>query len=256
LIMGGPMMGFNLPSARVPVVKATNCIIVSAPEIFPPLPQAMPCIRCARCAEACPVDLQPQELYWFARGQELEKARNYKLFDCIECGCCSYVCPSNIPLVQYYRYAKSEIIALDRAKQAADIARERNEFRLLRIEREKQERAQRHAQKTAGVTSDAAVKTEEEKKADEVKKAAIAAAVERATLQKAEVAPRNTDVSPQVAEEIAGIEASRAEAQLLIAQQARAQQARAQTQMEGARQEEDVELPAELVAAPEPEQKA
>lgn len=256
LIMGGPMMGFNLPSARVPVVKATNCIIVSAPEIFPPLPQAMPCIRCARCAEACPVDLQPQELYWFARGQELEKARNYKLFDCIECGCCSYVCPSNIPLVQYYRYAKSEIIALDRAKQAADIARERNEFRLLRIEREKQERAQRHAQKTAGVTSDAAVKTEEEKKADEVKKAAIAAAVERATLQKAEVAPRNTDVSPQVAEEIAGIEARRAEAQLLIAQQARAQQARAQTQMEGAKQEEDVELPAELVAAPEPEQKA
>jgi electron transport complex protein RnfC len=235
LIMGGPMMGFNLPSAQVPVVKATNCIIVSAPEIFPPLPPAMPCIRCARCADACPVSLQPQELYWFSRGQELEKARDYQLFDCIECGCCSYVCPSNIPLVQYYRYAKSEIIAQDKAKLAADIARERNEFRLMRIEREKQERAQRHAQKTAGTSSDTAVKTEDEKKADEAKKAAIAAAVERAKVQKAGVTPQNTEhVSSRVETEITDIDERRTEAQLIVAQ----------TQMDGAKQEGGlIELP-------------
>lgn len=202
LIMGGPMMGFNLPSAQVPVVKATNCIIASTPGMFPKQPQALPCIRCTRCADACPVNLQPQELYWFSRAQNLEKTRDYQLFDCIECGCCSYVCPSNIPLVQYYRFAKSEIIAQDKAKQAAIIARERNDFRLLRIEREKQERAQRHAQKTAGdtgVTAD-----------DEVKKAAIAAAMERARAQKAEVTPQNTDsLTPAVQTEIAEIDARR-----------------------------------------------
>ncbi|MFM2441343.1 MAG: hypothetical protein RLZZ349_1070, partial [Pseudomonadota bacterium] len=62
-------------------------------------------------------------------------------------GCCSYVCPSDIPLVQYYRYAKSEVIASDKAKEAADLARERNEFRLARIEREKLERTQKHAER-------------------------------------------------------------------------------------------------------------
>jgi len=205
-IMGGPMMGFSLPSIRVPVVKATNCIIASAPRMFPSQPPALPCIRCTRCADACPVNLQPQELYWFAKSQNLDKARSYNIFDCIECGCCNYVCPSHIPLVQYYRFAKSEIIAQDKAKQAANLARERNEFRLARIEREKQERAAKHAQRAAGAKA-------ESSEADEAKKAAITAAMERAKAQKAEVAPKNTEDLPAAAQaEVAAIEARRAEA--------------------------------------------
>ncbi len=204
-IMGGPMMGFDLPTIDVPITKAANCIIAATPDLFAPPPPAMPCIRCARCADACPVNLQPQELYWFSKSDNFEKARDYKLFDCIECGCCSYVCPSNIPLVQYYRYAKSEIIATDKAKEAADLARERNEFRLARIEREKLERAQKHAERAAsgkaeGTKADdtkadaakaAVAKTESEKPAaaaDDAKKAAIAAAVERAKALKAAAA--------------------------------------------------------------------
>lgn len=207
LVMGGPMMGFSLPSINVPVIKATNCIIASAPRLFPEPPPVMPCIRCARCADACPVSLQPQELYWFAKSSNLEKARDYKLFDCIECGCCSYVCPSNIPLVQYYRYAKSEIIAQDKAKEAANLARERNDFRLSRIEREKQERAAKHAQRAAGAKAEGAGE------ADEAKKAAIAAAMERAKAQKAEIQPQNTEnVSASVQAEMAAIDARRADA--------------------------------------------
>ena len=148
-IMGGPMMGFDLPTDIVPLTKATNCIIAASPQMFDAPPPAMPCIRCARCADACPVNLQPQELYWFAKADNFEKAQDYKLFDCIECGACSYVCPSHIPLVQYYRYAKSEIISKDKAHEAATIARERNDFRLARIEREKLERAQKHAERAA-----------------------------------------------------------------------------------------------------------
>ena len=161
-IMGGPMMGFALPDENVPITKAANCIIAASPTLFAPPPPAMPCIRCARCADACPVNLQPQELYWFAKADNFEKANDYKLFDCIECGACSYVCPSNIPLVQYYRYAKSEIIAVDKAKEAADLARERNDFRLARIEREKLERAQKHAER-AEAGKAAAAKLEAEK---------------------------------------------------------------------------------------------
>ena len=209
-IMGGPMMGFDLPSINVPITKAANCIIAATPDLFPPAPPAMPCIRCARCADACPVNLQPQELYWFSKSDNFEKARDYQLFDCIECGCCSYVCPSNIPLVQYYRYAKSEIIAADKAKEAADLARERNEFRLARIEREKLERAQKHAERAAAGKAEAGKtdasakepdKTEAEKPAvavsDDAKKAAIAAAIERAKALKAAAAATPSDGAPQ-----------------------------------------------------------
>jgi electron transport complex protein RnfC len=196
-VMGGPMMGFDLPNNQVPITKASNCIIAATPDLFSPSPPAMPCIRCARCADACPVNLQPQELYWFSKSDDFEKARDYNLFDCIECGCCSYVCPSDIPLVQYYRYAKSEIIAADKAKEAADLARERNEFRLARIEREKLERAQKHAERAlAGKTEPKIEETLADKfavapnaNADAAqntadKQAAIAAAIARAKAQK------------------------------------------------------------------------
>ncbi|HET9700018.1 MAG TPA: electron transport complex subunit RsxC [Burkholderiales bacterium] len=144
-IMGGPLMGFRLPSPRVPVVKASNCIIATSPALFPPPPPAMPCIRCGRCAEVCPARLQPMDLYWFAKARNFERAEEFSLFDCIECGCCDFVCPSHIPLVEYYKFAKGEIRTLKRERQAADTARDRHEFRLFRQEREKQERAARLA---------------------------------------------------------------------------------------------------------------
>ena len=234
-IMGGPMMGFDLPSNDVPITKAANCIIAASPSLFAPAPPAMPCIRCARCADACPVNLQPQELYWFAKADNFEKARDYNLFDCIECGVCSYVCPSDIPLVQYYRYAKSEIIATDKAQEAADLARERNDFRLARIEREKLERAQKHAERAAAQKQEAAKKALDTPKdtalqansgadvagkdidaqkavLDSNKQAAIAAAIERAKAAKAaaSVAPKNVaDAGETVKKEIAEIDARR-----------------------------------------------
>jgi len=212
-IMGGPMMGFHLPSENVPITKAANCIIAASPTLFEPPPPAMPCIRCARCADACPVNLQPQELYWFAKSDNFEKAHEYNLFDCIECGACSYVCPSDIPLVQYYRYAKSEIIALDKAKEAANIARERNEFRLARIEREKQERAAKHAARAQGAK---ATEATIDNSATTDKQAAIAAAIARAKAQKMKDAlPKNTsNISDATKAEIAEIDARRAAAGL------------------------------------------
>lgn len=224
-IMGGPMMGFTLPSAQVPITKASNCFIASALDLFPPAPDAMPCIRCARCADACPVQLQPQELYWFAKAENIEKAREYHLFDCIECGCCTYVCPSNIPLVQYYRFAKSEAIAQDRAKEAANIARERNEFRLMRIEREKQERAQRHAQKALAAKDSNATATADSAKPEAAqansKQAAIQAAIERAKAQKAQIKPKNVDDVPAtVKAEIEQIDMFREQAKQSLAESA------------------------------------
>ncbi|MDI6749358.1 MAG: electron transport complex subunit RsxC [Rhodocyclaceae bacterium] len=149
IVMGGPMMGFVLPDTSLPVVKATNCLLAMSPTLFPPPPPEMPCIRCGACTRACPMLLQPHELYWYARSKNFGKTQEYHLFDCIECGCCAYVCPAHIPLVDYYRFAKSEIRAREREKAAADRARERYEFRKYREEREKAEKAARLAAKAA-----------------------------------------------------------------------------------------------------------
>ena len=149
LLMGGPMMGLALPSDELPVIKSTNCILAAAAEELRPTEEAMPCIRCGACQEACPINLMPQQLYWHARGKEFDKTRALNLFDCIECGCCAQVCPSHIPLVQYYRYAKTEIWAAEREKRKADAARERHEARQLRIEREEREKEEARARKKA-----------------------------------------------------------------------------------------------------------
>lgn len=162
LIMGGPMMGFALHSDEVPVVKATNCLLALRPQDRPAEPAPQPCIRCALCAEACPADLLPQQLYWYARAKQFDRVVEYHLFDCIECGVCSAVCPSHLPLVDYYRYAKTEVWAREREKAKANHARERFEFRNERLERIKAEREaaleakrQALAARTAAVLGDA-----------------------------------------------------------------------------------------------------
>lgn len=154
VIMGGPLMGFALSDLSVPMTKLTNCIIApSVEEIALPEPEQA-CIRCTQCAEACPAGLLPQQLYWFSRGKEHDKARNYNLFDCIECGACAYVCPSNIPLVQYYRQEKAEIREQDKQSELARLAKIRFEAKQARLEKEKQARMQRHKRAETKLTAD------------------------------------------------------------------------------------------------------
>jgi electron transport complex protein RnfC len=207
-IVGGPLMGFDLDDDRAPVVKAVNCIIAKSAELFPPPPPAMPCIRCGQCTLACPADLLPFELYWYARAKDFDKTKRYNLFDCIECGCCSYVCPSHIPLVDYYRFAKSEIRARDLDAKASQVARERHDFRTFRLERDKREKAEKLAQKATTRLDSGAVAADDPEAAK--KKAILQAAIERAAKAKAAAAPQNTDnLSPVVQQEIDEIEARR-----------------------------------------------
>ena len=140
LVMGGPMMGFSLSSDAVPVVKASNNILVMREQTIPHSPGLHDeCIRCSKCTEVCPASLLPQQLYWHTRAQAWDRAQEFHLSDCIECGCCSAVCPSNIPLVQYYRAAKSEIRAAQKAQVKSDRARLRFEFREKRLALKKQQ---------------------------------------------------------------------------------------------------------------------
>ena len=217
-LMGGPMMGFEMPSLEAPIVKASNCIIAGSMAMFPPVAPEMPCIRCGACAEACPHELQPFEMYWFSRAKNFGKTQEYNIFDCIECGCCSYVCPSHIPLVQYFRFSKSEIWSREREKNMADAAKARFELRNERDEREKAEKAARLAKAAAAKTTEKKPESAGEPAtadvpvdADAAKKAAIAAAMERARQQREAIQPKNTDgLTVAQRKEIAEIEARRA----------------------------------------------
>ena len=144
VIMGGPLMGFTLPWLDVPVVKITNCLLAPSPSEMGEPEEEKGCIRCSACADACPADLLPQQLYWFSKGQQHDKATAHNISDCIECGACAWVCPSSIPLVQYFRQEKAEISAIRLEEQRAAEAKARFEARQNRLEREKLARAERH----------------------------------------------------------------------------------------------------------------
>ena len=218
LIVGGPMMGFAMHQLNLPVVKTTNCVLIDAEEseVFKTRNFTMPCIRCGSCADACPAGLMPQQLYWYSKSQEFDKAQDYNLYDCIECGCCDYVCPSQIPLVQYYRFAKAEIWKRELEMQKSDTARQRHDFRQLRIEREKAEKAEKHRQKKAALQAKEKANKDDVKTGKEAdpKKAAILAAMERAKAKKAaaKTEPKNTDNLTEAQKKlITEIDAKRAE---------------------------------------------
>jgi electron transport complex protein RnfC len=175
LIHGGPLMGLEVTSHMVPVTSISNCFIAGTIEEFPPTPPARPCIRCSYCADVCPAGLLPQQLYWFSRSQEQDKARAHHLFDCIECGACAYVCPSHIPLVHYYRAAKADIRVADEKQQMANHSKERFEFHQQRLALEKQQEESRRAER-------ARLASEHKKKSSDTRndaQALIAAALAR-----------------------------------------------------------------------------
>ena len=170
LIVGGPMTGKSVTTDRVPLVKATNCVLVLSEP--PAIGAEMPCIRCGDCADVCPIQLQPQQLFWFACADNEAKLRDYGLTDCIECGCCDLVCPSHIPLTADFRTAKARIQELADEKARAERARARFEARNERLEKEQQERdlelaQQKETAKQAGPAAIAEILKRNQKKREE-----------------------------------------------------------------------------------------
>lgn len=190
LVVGGPMMGYTLSSLAAPVIKTSNCLLAATIEELPPPPPAMPCIRCGDCAVVCPANLLPQQLHFYALGDDYEQLQTHNLFDCIECGACAYVCPSSIPLVQYYRAAKADMREQAEKLEKAEYAKQRFEFRQerLRLEEERrdaarQERAERLARSRAKQAEQAA---ETSSDADDIKRLTVAASMARVALHKAQ----------------------------------------------------------------------
>ncbi|MBE5040008.1 electron transport complex subunit RsxC [Ructibacterium gallinarum] len=105
IIMGGPMMGIAVPNADVPVIKGTSGILAFGAESAR-LDSELPCVRCAKCLYACPMNLQPNLLDKMARADNFAALEKLHINDCIECGSCAYVCPSKRRQVQQIKVAK------------------------------------------------------------------------------------------------------------------------------------------------------
>ncbi len=174
-IVGGPLMGYRIDTPDMPLVKSANCIIATSPKLFPPAPPALPCIRCGQCVEACPADLLPHDMYWYAKSKNLERAADYSVRDCIECGACNYVCPSRIPLSQYFKQAKISLAEQDRSAAFADAS-------LQRVERREERLARLQNEKTSDVSSQKTTSTHAE---TDLKNAAVQAALARARARRA-----------------------------------------------------------------------
>lgn len=118
IVSGGPMMGKAIANIEAATVKANGSILVMTEKETRRGPQSN-CIRCGKCASACPMGLEPWLLNKLAvvggRYDELEKER---IFDCIECGCCLYTCPANIPLLDLIRINKAEVMKIIRGRAA------------------------------------------------------------------------------------------------------------------------------------------
>lgn len=151
LIIGGPMTGKSVTTDEVPLVKASNCVLAVSEAPFKV--EELACIRCGDCAVVCPVQLLPQQLFWYACADNEEKLREFGLTDCIECGCCDLVCPSHIPLTADFRIAKGRIRELADEKARAERARQRFEARNQRLEQEKEERDAELARQKASAKS-------------------------------------------------------------------------------------------------------
>ena len=113
IILGGPMMGFTQVGFDVPVIRGSSGLLLLREEDIANSPEG-PCIRCARCVQACPMNLMPTTIAAYARRDLVVETEEYCAMDCIECGSCSYVCPASIPLVQLIRHGKAAVLAKKR----------------------------------------------------------------------------------------------------------------------------------------------
>ena len=103
--MGGPMMGAVLSELQVPVHKGTNGLIAVTKDVT----EEQPCIKCGRCVDVCPMELEPLNIVKFAELGDAERVLKLNATDCFSCRCCEYICSSKIPLVDKIAKAKDLI---------------------------------------------------------------------------------------------------------------------------------------------------
>ena len=100
------MMGMAIVDTHHPILKSNNALLAFTKNDMS-LKTETDCIRCGRCAKACPLSLMPTLIHRFAVARDAKKLEHAGAMVCMECGSCAYSCPAGKPLVQYMRHAKA-----------------------------------------------------------------------------------------------------------------------------------------------------
>ncbi len=118
IISGGPMMGKAIANLDAATVKGSSSILYLSEAATRRTPESN-CIRCGRCADACPMGLEPFLLHRLYKASDLDGLEKASAQDCIECGCCLYSCPAHIALLDNIRMAKGQVMGVIKARAAA-----------------------------------------------------------------------------------------------------------------------------------------
>lgn len=110
------MMGKAIANLDAATVKGSSSILYLGSSTL--RHAATPCISCGRCADACPMGLEPFLLKRLYDAQDIEALEKNAAQDCIECGCCQYSCPAYVPLLDNIRMAKAQVMGVIRARNA------------------------------------------------------------------------------------------------------------------------------------------
>ena len=117
VIGGGPMMGKALMNTEVPICKGSSGVLIMR-DSESKRAAVQPCIRCAKCVNACPMGLEPFLLSKLAEAENWERSEAEDVTSCIECGSCQFTCPSHRPLLDLVRLGKSTVMGIIRARHA------------------------------------------------------------------------------------------------------------------------------------------
>ena len=118
IISGGPMMGRAVANIDACTVKGSSSLLYLS-EASTKRNAPANCIRCGRCADACPMGLEPFFLFKLAGVGDMEQLEANAVQDCISCGCCQFSCPAFLPLLDRINIAKGQVLGIIKARAAA-----------------------------------------------------------------------------------------------------------------------------------------
>ncbi|MCI7749141.1 MAG: electron transport complex subunit RsxC [Candidatus Cryptobacteroides sp.] len=115
IVSGGPMMGKAISNMDACTVKGSSSLLYLS-SAFTKRGEASYCIRCGKCADACPMGLEPFLLNKLAKHGRMDELEANAIQDCISCGCCQYTCPANIPLLDTINIAKGDVMRIIKSR--------------------------------------------------------------------------------------------------------------------------------------------
>jgi electron transport complex protein RnfC len=157
MVLGGPMMGRQITELDTPITKGSSGLLLLTPdEAKREQPQS--CIRCGRCADACPMQLEPLNLFPLLQQDKIDAAKDAGVMDCLLCGACTFACPASLPLTATFGWGKQQLGIKAQQERKADLTRQASEIRRDRLAKEAQAKAEAKAAKAAAKAAKAAAK--------------------------------------------------------------------------------------------------